>query len=48
MWKCFPWTNTTIANTIDLVSLNEELQEEVKELNKNALPDLLVVSSKMV
>ncbi len=46
--NAFPWTNTTIANPIDLVSLNEELQEGVKKLNKNALPDLLVVSSKMV
>lgn len=44
-FKCgnpFPWTETLIQNAIELISLDENLSDEDKEIIKNALPDLIV------
>lgn len=38
----YPWTEKIIANAIELVSLDDELDETSKELIKSAVPDLLV------
>lgn len=44
-FKCghaFPWTEQLLNNAIELVSLDEELSENDKEIIKNALPDLII------
>ncbi|OUB49948.1 DUF2321 domain-containing protein [Bacillus thuringiensis] len=38
----YPWTTTILENAVELVSLDEELDENAKEIIKNAIPDLLV------
>lgn len=37
----FPWTETLINNAVELVALDDNLDDEVKEILKNALPDLI-------
>lgn len=38
----FPWTEALINNAVELISLDDNLSNEVKELIKNALPELIV------
>ena len=40
----YPWTERVIMNAVELISLDEELDEESKKLIKDAIPDLLVDS----
>lgn len=40
----FPWTETLINNAIELISLDDNLSKEDKEIIKNALPDLIIDS----
>lgn len=43
--KCghaLPWTQTILENAIELVSLDDSLNDEIKGIIKNALPDLIV------
>lgn len=38
----YPWTETILENAIELITLDEDLPAEHKEIIKNALPDLVV------
>lgn len=40
--KPYPWTSTILDNAVELISLDDELPDEHKEIIKNALPDLIV------
>jgi len=40
--KPFPWTETLINNAVELISLDDNLSDEIKRIIKNALPDLIV------
>lgn len=42
--KPYPWTELILNNAVELVSLDEELTPEQKEIIKNAFPDLIVES----
>lgn len=37
----YPWTNLVISNAIELISLDEHIPEDHKEIIKNAIPDLI-------
>lgn len=44
-FKCgnpFPWIEILINNAVELISLDENLSNEDKEIIKNALPDLII------
>ena len=41
----YPWTEKLLNNAVELVSLDEELNENQKEIIKNAIPDLIIESS---
>lgn len=43
--QSFPWTEKLINNAIELISLDDNLSGEVKEIIKDALPDLIVETS---
>ena len=38
----YPWTIKILDNAVELISLDEELDDESKELIKNAIPNLIV------
>ena len=38
----YPWTELILNNAIELVSLDDELPEDTKNIIKDALPDLIV------
>lgn len=38
----FPWTEKLINNAIELISLDDNLPDDVKRIIKSALPDLIV------
>lgn len=38
----YPWTKKILADAVELVSLDDGLDEDSKELIKNAIPDLLI------
>ena len=38
----YPWTEKTLANAIELLSLDDEIDDISKELIKSAMPDLIV------
>ncbi|MBC2368132.1 DUF2321 domain-containing protein [Listeria booriae] len=38
----FPWTEKILNSAVELVSLDENLDDETKQLIKHAIPDLLV------
>lgn len=40
--NAFPWTEKILNNAVELVTLDEELTAEYKEIIKSALPDLIV------
>ncbi|MFJ5564795.1 DUF2321 domain-containing protein [Lysinibacillus xylanilyticus] len=40
--KPFPWTEILINNAVELISLDDDLSDEIKEVIKNALPDLII------
>lgn len=40
--NAFPWTETLLNNAVELISLDDDLSDEVKEIIKHALPDLIV------
>lgn len=40
--QAFPWTETLIKNAVKLISLDDNLSDEHKDIIKNALPDLIV------
>ncbi|MCC3736399.1 DUF2321 domain-containing protein [Staphylococcus hominis] len=42
--KAYPWTEQVINNAVELVSLDDQLSDEYKEIIKSALPDLVVDS----
>ena len=39
--KPYPWTEKIINNAVELVSLDDQLSDDYKEIIKNALPDLI-------
>lgn len=43
--NAFPWTQNLIDNAVEIISLDEELSENQKEIIKNAIPDLIIESS---
>ena len=44
--KPYPWTERIIQSAIELLSMDEELPTEVKELIKSSIPDLIVDTPK--
>lgn len=40
--KPFPWTELILHNAVELISLDDELPDDIKEIIKLALPDLIV------
>ena len=38
----YPWTQKILDNAVELLSLDDELDSDSKELIKNAIPDLIV------
>ena len=40
--KPYPWTESIINSAVEILSLDEELSEENRNILKNAIPDLLV------
>lgn len=38
----YPWTEQLINNAIELISLDEELPSDIKDVIKSSLPDLIV------
>lgn len=38
----YPWTEQILNNAVELLALDDELDEQTKELIKTAIPDLLV------
>lgn len=38
----FPWTKILLNNAIELIALDDQLPNDIKEIIKNALPDLIV------
>lgn len=42
--KPYPWTEKLLNNAVELVSLDEKLSREQKEIIKNAIPDLIIES----
>ena len=42
--KPYPWTDAIISNAIEILSLDESLDQETKDVVINALPDLIVES----
>lgn len=40
----FPWTENIINSAVEILSMDEDLPEEQKELLKSAIPDLIVES----
>ncbi|PIJ97888.1 DUF2321 domain-containing protein [Lysinibacillus sphaericus] len=41
----YPWTELILNNAVELISLDDNLPEDVREIIKNALPDLIVEST---
>lgn len=44
-YKCghpFPWTEKLLNNAVEIISLDENLSKEEKDIIKNAIPDLIV------
>lgn len=37
----YPWTKNILDNAVELLSLEDDLADETKELIKNAIPDLI-------
>lgn len=45
--KCgnpYPWTAKIIENAVEIISLDEHLPDEIKQIIKDAIPDLIVDS----
>ena len=40
--NAYPWTQILIDNAIELLYLDQEIDEETKQIIKNAIPDLIV------
>lgn len=38
----FPWTSQILDNAVELVDLDEELTDEIKDIIKSSLPNLLI------
>ncbi|MBQ6126776.1 MAG: DUF2321 domain-containing protein [Erysipelotrichaceae bacterium] len=43
--KPYPWTQSILDNAVELVSLDDNLSDEIKSIIINAIPDLIVESS---
>lgn len=42
--KPYPWTEKLLNNAVELISLDDQLNDEQKQIIKNAIPDLIVES----
>lgn len=44
--KPYPWTQKTIDSAVEILSLDQDLNDDQREVLKNAIPDLLVETPK--